>query len=120
MSMFSGSSKNKGGEGARRDGDKKKKQATLEGYKQEVFDNSQTDYARYMLRPEEKCTFLRTGKNFEDQHYYHCYTCGLTGNTGVCTVCVRVCHKGHHVVYAKKSTFFCDCNEDGGNCSFKD
>lgn len=40
MSMFSSSSKNKGGEGVRRDDEKKKKQATLEGYKQEVFDNS--------------------------------------------------------------------------------
>lgn len=39
---------------------------TLEGFKEDVFDNSQTDHAKYMFKPEDKCTFLRTGKNFED------------------------------------------------------
>lgn len=72
-----------------------------------------------MQRPEDECTFLRTGKKYEDQHWYYCYTCGLTGNTGVCAVCVRVCHKDHHVIYCKKSTFFCDCALDGGACSFQ-
>jgi len=81
----------------------------LEGYKQDVFNNSETDYARYMSRPEEKCTFIRTGKEYQEQHWYYCYTCGLTGNSGVCAICVRTCHKGHHVIYSRKSTFFCDC-----------
>ena len=98
--------------------DRKRKQALLDGYKEEVFDNSQTDYAKYMFRPENSCTFLRTQKKYEEQHWYYCYTCGLTGNTGACSVCVRVCHKGHHVIYFRKSTFFCDCQDSGGNCSF--
>ena len=100
--------------------EKKRKQALLDGYKQTVFDNSQTDYAKYMQRPEEECTFIRTGKKYEEQHWYYCYTCGLTGNTGVCAVCVRVCHQGHHVIYCRKSTFFCDCALDGGACSFQE
>jgi hypothetical protein len=65
MSVFSGSSKAKEVNN-KREADKKKKLMTLEGYKEEVFDNSQTDYAKYMFKPEERCTFLRTGKNFED------------------------------------------------------
>ena len=46
--------------------EKKRKQALLDGYKQTVFDNSQTDYAKYMHRPEEECTFIRTGKQYEE------------------------------------------------------
>lgn len=45
--------------------DKKPKQALLEGFRQEKYDNSE-GYSKYMSRPEEKCTFLRTGKNYEN------------------------------------------------------
>ena len=107
-----------GQKNAQQKAEKKQKQALLEGFRREKFDNSD-GYLKYMFKPEEKCTFIRTGKKFEEQHWYYCYTCGLTGNTGVCAVCVRVCHAGHHVIYCKKSTFFCDCSQDGKECGFE-
>ena len=55
------------------------------------------------------CTFTATGSNFEKQHWYHCYTCGLSNSEGCCSVCVRRCHAGHDVSYARFSRFFCDC-----------
>ena len=88
---------------------KKSKSKLLEGYRQNELDVANTYHKDYMAAPEEKCTYMRTGKNFEPQHWYYCYTCGLTGDSGACSVCVKVCHAGHHVVYAKKSSFFCDC-----------
>lgn len=43
-------------------------------------------------------------------HYrYHCHTCKLVDGTGVCTVCAKVCHKGHELSYSKCGSFFCDC-----------
>ncbi|KAG6463209.1 hypothetical protein O3G_MSEX013740 [Manduca sexta] len=44
-----------------------------------------------------------------NQHWYHCHTCKMVDGVGVCTVCARVCHKGHDVSYAKFGNFFCDC-----------
>ena len=55
------------------------------------------------------CTFATTGSNFTEQHWYYCYTCGLTQSEGCCSVCVKVCHKGHAVSYSRRSRFFCDC-----------
>ena len=55
------------------------------------------------------CTFAVTGSNFTEQHWYYCYTCGLTQSEGCCSVCVKVCHKGHVVSYSRRSRFFCDC-----------
>lgn len=40
---------------------------------------------------------------------YHCHTCKLVDGTGVCTVCAKVCHKGHELSYSKCGSFFCDC-----------
>ena len=55
------------------------------------------------------CTFAVTGSNFTEQHWYYCYTCGLTQSEGCCSVCVKVCHRGHIVSYSRRSRFFCDC-----------
>ncbi|XP_024381357.1 auxin transport protein BIG isoform X3 [Physcomitrium patens] len=55
------------------------------------------------------CTFTSSGSNFMEQHWYFCYTCDLTVSKGCCSVCARVCHKGHKVVYSRLSRFFCDC-----------
>lgn len=36
---------------------------------------------------------------------------------GMCTVCAKVCHKGHDVSYAKYGSFFCDCGaKEDGSC----
>jgi hypothetical protein len=59
------------------------------------------------------CSFAVTGSNFTDQHWYYCYTCGLTQSEGCCSVCIRVCHKGHVVSYSRCSRFFCDCGAGG-------
>ena len=35
----------------------------------------------------------------------------------MCSVCARVCHKGHDVTYSKFGSFFCDCGaKDDSSC----
>ncbi|KAG5896473.1 hypothetical protein JTB14_005854 [Gonioctena quinquepunctata] len=55
------------------------------------------------------CTFTVTQKEFMNQHWYHCHTCRMLDGVGVCSICARVCHKGHDLSYAKYGNFFCDC-----------
>lgn len=63
------------------------------------------------------CTFTITQKEFMNQHWYHCHTCKMIDRVGVCSVCARVCHKGHDVTYAKFGNFFCDCGaRESGSC----
>jgi len=92
-----------------------KKEAVVEGFKQERVVHDDKDQARYMERPDEICTYSQTKKEFKEQHWYYCYTCKMTDNSGCCAVCARKCHKGHIVVYSRRSNFFCDCG-DSGRC----
>ncbi|BES93671.1 calmodulin Hypothetical protein [Nesidiocoris tenuis] len=63
------------------------------------------------------CTFTITQKEFMNQHWYHCHTCKMIERVGVCSVCAKVCHKGHDVTYAKFGNFFCDCGaRESGVC----
>ncbi|XP_066149479.1 E3 ubiquitin-protein ligase UBR4 isoform X2 [Euwallacea fornicatus] len=63
------------------------------------------------------CTFTVTQKEFMNQHWYHCHTCRMLDGVGVCSICARVCHKGHDVSYAKYGNFFCDCGaKEDGSC----
>ncbi|XP_046612558.1 E3 ubiquitin-protein ligase UBR4 isoform X2 [Neodiprion virginianus] len=63
------------------------------------------------------CTFTITQKEFMNQHWYHCHTCNMVDGVGVCTVCARVCHRGHDITYAKYGNFFCDCGAKAdGSC----
>ncbi|KAK7862494.1 hypothetical protein R5R35_005919 [Gryllus longicercus] len=63
------------------------------------------------------CTFTITQREFMNQHWYHCHTCKMVDGVGVCTVCARVCHRGHDVTYAKYGNFFCDCGaKDDNTC----
>lgn len=59
------------------------------------------------------CTFTSSGSTFMEQHWYFCYTCDLTVSKGCCSVCAKVCHRGHRVVYSRSSRFFCDCGAGG-------
>ena len=59
------------------------------------------------------CTFTSSGNTFIEQHWYFCYTCDLTVSKGCCSVCAKVCHRGHRVVYSRSSRFFCDCGAGG-------
>lgn len=63
------------------------------------------------------CTFTITQKEFMNQHWYHCHTCRMLDGVGVCSICARVCHKGHDLSYAKFGNFFCDCGaKEDGSC----
>ena len=64
--------------------------------------------SRDTCRPS-RCSFAQTGRSFHRQHWYFCYTCAPEESMGVCSSCARICHRGHQVVYAKYSRFFCDC-----------
>lgn len=90
--------------------------STVEGFKQERVVHEDKDSLRYTERPDETCTYSQTKKEFMMQHWYFCYTCKLVDNSGCCAVCARKCHKGHVIVYSKKSNFFCDCG-DSGKCN---
>ncbi|CAH9092629.1 unnamed protein product [Cuscuta epithymum] len=75
--------------------------------KDEEEDNSERALA------SKVCTFTSSGSNFMEQHWYFCYTCDLTVSKGCCSVCAKVCHRGHRVVYSRSSRFFCDCGAGG-------
>lgn len=63
------------------------------------------------------CTFTITQKDFMNQHWYWCFTCKMVDDKGCCSVCARVCHKNHDVVYAKNGNFYCDCGaKEDGSC----
>ncbi|XP_026807089.1 E3 ubiquitin-protein ligase UBR4 isoform X1 [Rhopalosiphum maidis] len=61
------------------------------------------------------CTFTVTQKEFMNQHWYHCHTCKMIEGVGVCSICAKVCHRGHDVTYAKFGNFFCDCGAKENN-----
>ena len=95
-------------------------EVTIEGLKQDkLVKEDALAYQKYMEKPADICTFVQTSKNFTNQHWYFCYTCELTGSNGCCAVCAKQCHKGHNVVYSRKSNFFCDCGESGKCASLK-
>ena len=58
------------------------------------------------------CTFVETGGEYSEQHWYNCYTCGLVWEKGCCSLCAQICHKGHDVGYSRSSSFFCDCGAE--------
>ncbi|EFA82601.1 hypothetical protein PPL_04293 [Heterostelium album PN500] len=60
------------------------------------------------------CTYTATKSEYMEQHWYFCYTCNLKLSEGCCSVCVKVCHKGHAVSYSRFSRFFCDCGAGAG------
>lgn len=41
----------------------------------------------------------------------------MVDRIGMCTICAKVCHKGHDISYAKYGSFFCDCGaKEDGSC----
>ncbi|XP_013166692.1 PREDICTED: E3 ubiquitin-protein ligase UBR4 isoform X4 [Papilio xuthus] len=72
-------------------------------------DTSADDSDEDAMLQYKLCTFTVTQREFMNQHWYHCHTCKMVDGVGVCTVCARVCHRGHDVSYAKFGNFFCDC-----------
>ena len=45
------------------------------GFRADEYTETDEKFADHMAVPEDKCTFYRTQKNFEQQHWYVCYTC---------------------------------------------
>ncbi|KAJ1697807.1 hypothetical protein LUZ63_006319 [Rhynchospora breviuscula] len=76
-------------------------------------DHEEEDMNSERVLASKVCTFTSSGSNFMEQHWYFCYTCDLTVSKGCCSVCARVCHRGHRVVYSRSSRFFCDCGAGG-------
>lgn len=67
------------------------------------------------------CSFTITKKEFMNQHWYYCHTCKMIDRIGMCSVCAKVCHKGHDISYAKYGSFFCDCGaKEDGSCQALD
>jgi hypothetical protein len=80
---------------------------TIDGFGEDTFikkENLKDENGKPAL-----CSFAKTRRNYQNQHWYMCFTCGLSGNEGICGLCAKTCHKGHEVVYCKLSSFFCDC-----------
>lgn len=41
----------------------------------------------------------------------------MSDGVGCCTICAKICHKGHDVTYSKFGSFFCDCGaKEDGSC----
>ena len=67
------------------------------------------------VKVRRTCTFVDTGGEFREQHWYNCYTCGLLWDKGCCTLCALTCHRDHDVGYSRKSSFFCDCGAEAAS-----
>ena len=57
------------------------------------------------------CSY-KTSSGFHEQFWYNCVTCGLVEDKGCCSACSLICHKGHDVVFSRRSSFFCDCGAE--------
>jgi hypothetical protein len=58
------------------------------------------------LVKRKTCSFVETGGDFAEQHWYNCYTCNLLWDKGCCSLCAQVCHAGHVLSYSRYSSFF--------------
>lgn len=86
---------------------------TSDGEVGSVDKDDEEDTSSERALASKVCTFTSSGSNFMEQHWYFCYTCDLTVSKGCCSVCAKVCHRGHRVVYSRSSRFFCDCGAGG-------
>nr|AGH32778.1 auxin transport protein BIG [Krascheninnikovia arborescens] len=86
---------------------------TSDGEAASIDKDDEEDSSSERALASKVCTFTSSGSNFMEQHWYFCYTCDLTVSKGCCSVCAKVCHRGHRVVYSRSSRFFCDCGAGG-------
>ncbi|GAA0151174.1 ubiquitin-protein ligase [Lithospermum erythrorhizon] len=86
---------------------------TSDGEMVAVYKDDEEDANSERSLASKVCTFTSSGSNFMEQHWYFCYACDLTVSKGCCSVCAKVCHRGHRVVYSRSSRFFCDCGAGG-------
>lgn len=102
---------------AKKDSDKTSGRATkTKSFDVDAMDPDQAGESEEQLN-SKLCTFTTTKKEFMNQHWYYCHTCGMIDRIGMCTICAKVCHKGHDISYAKYGSFFCDCGaKEDGSC----
>lgn len=62
---------------------------------------------------EKLLVWTSSGIKFMEQHWYFYYTCDLSTFKGCCSICVRVCYRGHIVVYSHLRNLFCDYGVEG-------
>ena len=55
------------------------------------------------------CTMIKNRRKAETQPCYYCFTCNLIENKACCTVCAKVCHKGHKISFVKYAQINCYC-----------
>lgn len=94
-------------------GDEDEDDGTSDGELASVDKEDEDDSNSERALASQVCTFTSSGSTFMEQHWYFCYTCDLTVSKGCCSVCAKVCHRGHRVVYSRSSRFFCDCGAGG-------
>ncbi|PAA59811.1 hypothetical protein BOX15_Mlig013612g1 [Macrostomum lignano] len=86
---------------------------TVEDAAVDVEDDELEDEEIKASQETRLCTYTYTAKEFHDQHWYNCHTCKFVDGVGVCSVCARLCHRGHDLTYNKFGAFFCDCGAKG-------
>ncbi len=59
------------------------------------------------------CSCVRGRRRPGEQAFYHCYSCGLVDSKVCCSVCARVCHKGHNVGFVGNAMDNCECRSAG-------
>ncbi|XP_073003648.1 auxin transport protein BIG [Typha latifolia] len=94
-------------------GDEDEDDGTSDGELGSIDRDDEEDSNSEKALASKVCTFTSSGSNFMEQHWYFCYTCDLTVSKGCCSICAKVCHRGHRVVYSRSSRFFCDCGAGG-------
>jgi hypothetical protein len=67
------------------------------------------DFPQTTAIPFKQCIFLKIGKEFANQHYWHCETCDLVENLGCCDACATSHHFGHKLINVGARGFYCDC-----------
>jgi len=56
--------------------------------------------------------YMRGRRKSDSQPCYYCYTCNLVDTKACCSVCARVCHKGHKIMFASNAQSNCSCQSE--------
>lgn len=57
-------------------------------------------------------SYMKGRRKSESQSCYYCYTCNLVDSKVCCSVCAKICHKGHKVIFVKNAQFNCSCQTE--------
>jgi len=79
----------------------------IEGYGVENFSKKEEP-----PKSNAACSYFRTRRKNDPQPVYYCFTCGMTESKVCCSACIKVCHKGHKVAFAKIASIHCVCHNE--------